>query len=367
MSILITGATGFLGGALTAELLASPDWPQVLLLVRAENPAHALARVIQRLKRFAIADEHLARVRAEQIVCVDLATPVPLPDDERLRSIRKVVHCAASTSFGANTEVFSTNVDGTLRLARHLQRIASLDRFLYVSTAMICGTRPDTIVHEDDYPHEAVEHFVSYTRSKANAEQQLRTLPGLPLVVVRPSIIVGHTRLGCQPSGSIFWTFRIADALRMVTSAADGRIDVVPVDYAAQVLLLLLSRKTLAHSTYHLSAGTEASCSWTDVSRAFGRARGAPDAELQSFRTAHVRDIDARRQEFASLFGRCSQRLMMRAIKLYGAFAGLNCVFSNDRLRTEGAGLPPRFSDYLDVCLRSCADTAIAEQMLIDL
>jgi len=364
MAILVTGAAGFLGGALTAELLASPQWPEVLLLVRAENPAQAHGRVLQRLKRFGLDDEHLSRIRSEQIVCVDLTSS--LPDDERMKSVRKVVHCAASTSFGANTEVFNTNVDGTLRLARHLRRIASLDRFIYVSTAMICGMRPGALVHEDDYPHDAVEHFVSYTRSKANAELQLRTLPDLPLVVVRPSIIVGHTRLGCRPSGSIFWTFRIADALRMVTSAAEGRIDIVPVDYVAQTLLLLLRRKALSHSTYHLSAGTEASCSWADVSRAFGRARGGPDAETHTFRTVHVRDIDARREEFDSLFGRCNPRLMMRAIKLYGAFAGLNCVFSNDRLRAEGTGPPPRFSDYLDVCLRSCADTAIAEQMLID-
>lgn len=231
---------------------------------------------------------------------------------------------------------------------------------------MICGTRPGAIVHEDDYPGDAVEHFVSYTRSKANAERQLRMLPDLPLVIVRPSIIVGHTRLGCQPSGSIFWTFRIADALRMVTSDVAARIDIVPVDYVAQALLLLLRKKTLAHSTYHLSAGPEASCSWADISRAFGQARRVPEAETQRFRTAHLRDIEARRPEFDSLFGRCSQRFVMRAIKLYGAFAGLNCVFSNDRLRAESAGSPPRFSDYLDVCLRSCAHTAIAEQMLSD-
>jgi hypothetical protein len=29
-----------------------------------------------------------------------------------------------------------------------------------------------------------------------------------PLIVARPSIVVGHTRLGCRPSASIFWYYR---------------------------------------------------------------------------------------------------------------------------------------------------------------
>ena len=34
-AIFITGATGFLGGALAAELLNTPEWSEVVLLVRA--------------------------------------------------------------------------------------------------------------------------------------------------------------------------------------------------------------------------------------------------------------------------------------------------------------------------------------------
>ena len=40
-TILVTGATGFLGGALAADLLATPEWDNVLLLVRAEDATHA--------------------------------------------------------------------------------------------------------------------------------------------------------------------------------------------------------------------------------------------------------------------------------------------------------------------------------------
>ena len=42
----------------------------------------------------------------------------------------------------------------------------------------------------------------------------------------------------------------------------------------------------------------------------------------------------------------------------------LELSFSNERLRTEGAGSPPLLSDYFDVCLHRCGDTAIAEQVI---
>ncbi|MDI7066993.1 SDR family oxidoreductase, partial [Klebsiella pneumoniae] len=49
-----------------------------------------------------------------------------------------------------------------------------------------------------------------YTQCKREDERLLRsTYPNLPLVVVRPSIVVGHTVLGTLPSASIFWVFRV--------------------------------------------------------------------------------------------------------------------------------------------------------------
>jgi nucleoside-diphosphate-sugar epimerase len=364
-SILITGATGFLGGALTAELLALPDWDRVLLLVRGETVPQAHERLKQSLLRFGVTEPQLARIRPEQILCADFAEPASFIDDARLPSIRRVVHCAALTSFGASAKIFTTNVDGTLRFVHHLRQVADIERFLHVSTAMVCGDQPNTVVQEDDYPRADVEHLVNYTESKAQAENLLRmTLPNFPLVVVRPSIIVGHTRLGCKPSGSIFWAFRISDALGMITCREDGYIDVVPVDYAARSLSLLLLKESLAHTTYHISSGLESSCRWPELATAFARARGESNATR--YHGVHMQQVAERKPEFDKLFGHCNKAFMMRAIRLYGTFAGLNCVFANDRLRAEGGELPPRFSDYLAVCAQSTAHLTVAEQMLID-
>jgi nucleoside-diphosphate-sugar epimerase len=375
-TVLITGATGFLGGALAAELLKTSQWENVLLLVRAEDAAHAYQRVVRSLARFTSDIELLGRLRNDQVMAGDFTQPGAFIEDERFRGIRRVVHCAALTSFGANTRVFSTNVDGTLRFVHHLRQVATIERFLHVSTAMICGDRGGRLVREDDYPNSTVNHLVKYTESKAEAERLLRiTLPGFPLVVVRPSIIVGHTKLGCSPSGSIYWTFRMADALAMITCEADARMDVVPVDYAAQALQHLLFKPRLMNATYHISAGEESCCTWSEIAEAFASTRAVVElstagdtavATFEGYRTVAFDEIASRKPEFDALFGACNKKFMLKAAELYAGFAELDTVFDNSRLRIEGVPASPRFVDYLPTCERASADHTIAEQGLID-
>jgi nucleoside-diphosphate-sugar epimerase len=376
-TLLITGATGFLGGALAAELLATPQWDNVLLLIRAEDPAHAYQRVVRSLARFTTDIELLGRLRPEQVIAGDFTQPAAFIEDSRLREVRRVVHCAALTSFGANTRVFSTNVDGTLRFVHHLRQVATIERFLHVSTAMICGDRGGRLAHEDDFPNRSVNHLVKYTESKAEAERLLRlTLPGFPLVVVRPSIVVGHTRLGCSPSGSIYWTFRMADALAMITCSPEARMDVVPVDYVAQALQHLIFKPRLMNSTYHISAGEDTCCTWKEIAEAFAATRVPAEPAMipglgvitatEGYRTVAFEAIASRKHEFDTLFGACNKKFMLKAAELYAGFAELDTVFDNSRLRMEGMPTAPRFVDYLPACELASADQTIAEQGLID-
>lgn len=379
-SILITGATGFLGGALAADLLASPEWPDVLLLVRAEDAAHAFQRTVRSLARFTTDIELLGRLRPEQVIAGDFTQPDTFIGDARLAGVQRVVHCAALTSFGNNTRVFTTNVDGTLRFAHALRQVATIERFLHVSTAMICGDRPGRLVQEDQFPRAKVNHLVNYTESKAEVERLLRiTLPNFPLIVVRPSIVVGHTRLGTTPSGSIYWTFRMADALGMTTCPQDARMDVIPVDYAAEALRLLLLKPALAYTSYHISSGADACCTWREIAAAFSATRagsqrmmavaggsvevGEPEA---SYRTVEFDEIADRRGEYDTLFGPCNKKFMTAAARLYAGFADLDTVFDPSRLRREGMAPAPRFTDYLHVCERTSASQSIAEQGMID-
>ncbi|MBC7366132.1 MAG: SDR family oxidoreductase [Undibacterium sp.] len=380
-TILITGATGFLGGALAAEMLPTAEWANVLLIVRAEDAGHAFQRAARSLARFTSDLSLLSRLKPEQVMTGDFTQPATFIEDPRLAGIKRVVHCAALTSFGANTRVFSTNIDGTLRFVHNLRQVASIERFLHVSTAMICGDQPAHLVREDEYPRARVKHLVNYTESKAEAERLLRlTLPGFPLVVVRPTIIAGHTRLGCSPSGSIYWTFRMADALGMITCSSDARIDVVPVDYAAEALRFLLLKPKLLNTTYHISGGEDSSCTWREIAAAFaatrvhvpqlavagGETEATHDTDSTDYQTVAFEDIAARRREFDTLFGACNKKFMLGAAHLYAGFAELDTVFDSSRLRMEGMPAAPRFSDYLHVCERTSAAYTIAEQGTID-
>src|SRR4051812_44701895 len=64
--VLLTGATGFLGAQTLGELLRSTDW-DVVCLIRADDDAHAEARLQQALHRAGLAQDEaraaIARVR----------------------------------------------------------------------------------------------------------------------------------------------------------------------------------------------------------------------------------------------------------------------------------------------------------------
>lgn len=365
--ILLTGATGFLGGAAAVELLDAEDWPRTRLLVRASTPDDAMARLRTNLARFAVPAGKLDLIKPEQIICGDLTDVDAFATDKRLEEVTHVINCAAVTSFGTHPKIWTTNVDGTLAFARRVQRLAHLRRFIQVGTAMICGDQPRPVVQEDDYPQPGITHLVDYAKSKSEAEIRLRELFGNrgPLVIVRPSIIVGHSRLGCEPSHSIFWTFRMMDTMRCLLAEPDDRIDVVPVDFVARALVLLLHKPSLAHSTYHLSAGPQLSSSFREIGEAFAKTRG-DDRQEETYRTVTYKDLVAMQGQFHEFFGRCNKRFMLKAMKLYGSFSSLGVTFDNRRLLEEGMAPPPRFTDYLPHCLETSRHHTIYEQMMID-
>lgn len=132
---------------------------------------------------------------------------------------------------------------------------------------MACGTQCSPVVPESAFGYNENEnrndgetnHLVPYTQSKRDVERLLRIYyPSLPVVVVRPSIVVGHTVLGTLPSPSIFWVFRVVHAARRFSAKAMTRLDVVSVDDCARALALLAVKPKLAFDTYHVSAGSEA-------------------------------------------------------------------------------------------------------------
>ncbi|MHA6160156.1 cationic peptide resistance protein CprA [Pseudomonas sichuanensis] len=365
--ILLTGATGFLGGSVAAQLIADGQGPTLAFLVRGDTPAQGLERLRANLRQHGVSQADCLALEESQILCGDLLDTSWLDGQTpRLMQFDRVINCAAVASFSKNPTIWPVNVEGTYAFADVLSRSARLKRFLHVGTAMSCGPQRESPISESwEFP-EAEQQLVDYTASKAEIERRMREeLPGLPLVVARPSIVVGHSSLGCQASGSIFWVFRMGFALESFTCGLDEQIDVVPVDYCAEALIGLARKPQLNHDLYHISAGHSSACTFAEIDQAFAQANGAEPVG-ERYRKVDVDDLKSLAGSFATRIGPANPRLVLRALRLYSGFADLNYLFDNSRLLEEGIAVPPRFTDYLDVCVRSSNGVSIATQMQAD-
>ena len=358
-TVFLTGVTGFLGGAFLSDLLQSSFDGEVVCLVRADDDETAEERVRRSVGRFGAPDDPLptnVKVLRGDLLSEDWHR------SRHLDNVTHVLHLAASTSFGNSRAIRTTNVGGALSVAKAM-RGRRLERFIYTGTAAICGASPAPVVHEDDYPDERATHLVAYTRSKAEAERLLtERFADLPLIVARPSIVLGHTELGCKPSGSIFWVLRAVEALRFVTWDMENRIDGVPVDWAASALRHLLFAPRLKHTRYHVSAGRGSCVRWNDMAAEYARLHGGESEDR--YEVGEIRQLTAKR--VLQAVGDGHPRHLLHALELYYRFCSRDLVFDNCRLLKEGIPAPPRFTDYMQVCEESSI-SSIYEQMRSDL
>lgn len=357
-AVFLTGVTGFLGGAFLASLLDASFAEEVICLVRADDQEAAEERVRRSVARFGWQARLPKNVK---ILRGDLLSDEWHQAPE-LGDVTHVLHLAASTSFGSHHSIRRTNVDGALSVAKAMSG-RRLERYIHTGTATICGGSPPHTVHEDDYPSREATHLVAYTRSKAEAERQLaERFADLPLVIARPSIVVGDTRFGCKPSGSIFWVLRAIEALGFIAWAPANRVDVIPVDWAASALGHLLFSPRLEHGRYHVSAGSGSAITWEQVSAEYARIRGGPGRDR--YEVGDISQLTPQRVRKA--IGQGHARHLLQALELYARFCSLDLVFDNSRLLAAGVPAPPRFTDYMQVCLES-STSSIYEQMRVDL
>lgn len=366
MQLLVTGATGFLGGAVLAELASTPTWDAARFMVRAADLAGAQVRLRETLARFEVAPGLAKRLHPRQIVLGDLADPDAIFERADLSGVTHVINNGALATFGNHPRLWEINVEGSFRFIARLAEVARLRRFVHVGTAMCVGPDAPRPVPEDWPPAPDAHHLVPYTGTKIAIEEKLqRELPHLPLVRARPTIVVGHTRLGTRPSASIYWVFRSVQLLEKFMIALDDRIDVVPVDWTARTLIELATRPTLKHDFYHLSAGPDMASTFRELDSAMARGRGT-EPRAAVYERIPAEGLDALIGTFRERLGPCSPRIMLRALKLYGMFAALNMTFRNDNLRDEGIPPPPPFASYAEVCAASAEASTVAEQMMAD-
>jgi thioester reductase-like protein len=261
-TILLTGATGFLGMDALARLLEREE--AIAVLVRARDDAGARARLAQMLAL--VYDEPPAAAARIRVVRGDLLEPglgLSARDREWLiGSVDRIVHCAASISFELSLrEARAINVRGVERvigLAREIAEGGTLRRLVHVSTAFVSGRHAGEFGEDDLDVGQRFRNTYEY--SKYEAERLLRRTEGLPLAVARPSIVVGHSVSGWTSAFNVlYWPMRAFERglLEEVPARADSIVDFVPIDYVTDGIVALLDDES-AHGTYNLVAGERA-------------------------------------------------------------------------------------------------------------
>jgi len=152
-TLLITGASGFLGKAvLGACLRLRPAPREIRLLLRARDDGAAQARLEQELlpsPPLTTVDGGAPAAGRLRAFAADLRAPElgRNGDLAPLEDVDVTIHCAASVSFEEPLDqILELNAFGTRELARALRRVGSRSAFVHVSTAYAAGWRTGLVL-----------------------------------------------------------------------------------------------------------------------------------------------------------------------------------------------------------------------------
>jgi long-chain acyl-CoA synthetase len=262
VTLLLTGATGFVGMELLARELRDPK-RHVVALIRADDAAHATRRLHETLLSvFGCVEPYAHRVTA---LAGDLERPALGLDAAAvaaLGDVDEIIHGAASVSFDLTlARSRAVNVAGTARMLELAARLPRLRRFTYVSTAYVAGEHHGTF-GEDDF--DVGQSFRNpYEQSKFEAERLVRAYADrLPVTIVRPSIVVGDRHSGWTASFNVlYWPLRALSrgAYPILPARLRAPVDVVSIDYVADAICALHALPRAAGGTFHITASAVAS------------------------------------------------------------------------------------------------------------
>ena len=251
-TVLVTGATGFIGAGLVERLVRSG------------------VRVRAAVRRFGAA-AGIARFPPESLEMreFDLAAPGADDDlDDLLEGCAVVFHLAL------DLESRAANLEGAKRLGAACARRGI--RLVFTSSYTVRRPWPDGFLTEAE-TEPATTGGTGAPPPSANALcevalQRLRRERGLEAVVLQPTIVYGHF--------SGHWTDRPAQALldgRLVLpSPGDGICNAVHVEDVVSALLLASVREEAVGETFLISGAEHPT--WLEFHAAYARALGRPEA-----------------------------------------------------------------------------------------
>jgi dihydroflavonol-4-reductase len=189
----ITGASGFVGSAVTRELLR--EGLGVRALVRRNSPRKNLDGLNIEIVEGDMRDQASMR--------------------QAVKGARYVFHVAADYRLWAPDpgEIIRANIEGT-RSVMEAARDVGAERIVYTSSVATLKLHEDGSPANESEPLSETEAIGAYKKSKVAAERLVERMvgDGLPAVIVNPSTPIGPRDIKPTPTG------------RIVIEAAEGRM-----------------------------------------------------------------------------------------------------------------------------------------------
>jgi len=257
-SVLLTGATGFVGAFLLRTLLDETA-ATVHCLVR-PGPTDGFTRVRRNLTRYRLwSDGDAERLR---VVHGDIRRPLfglgTLAWSELAGDVDVVYHAAADVNWVHAYETLrDANVVGTRELLRFACE-GTPKPFHFLSSASVChaGAGPRFVDERFDAMPTVDGLHLGYAQSKCVAEALVRETGerGLPVTIIRPSLVTGDGIHGRSNVDDITSRF-IAGCIRMHAAPdLDWRMDCVPVDDVARAVVRLAAAHERGVRVSHIVA-----------------------------------------------------------------------------------------------------------------
>lgn len=251
MNLLLTGATGFLGGRL-AVALHSKSGVKLTVAVRRRIEMPAVHSVgVQGLD----ANTNWSTALTNQQVVIHAAARAHIMKDEAVDPL---------------AEYRRVNVEGTLNLARQAADVG-VRRFVFISSVKVNGeqTAPGKPFGAEDRP--APED--AYGISKWEAEQGLQQLAaetGMELVVIRPPLVYGP-----GVKGNFAAMIRLVEkGIPLPLGSIHNQRTLVALDNLVDLIIRCIDHPAAANQVF--LAGDGEDLSTTELLRRLGKAMGRP-------------------------------------------------------------------------------------------
>ena len=247
--ILVTGATGFIGGRIIEKLSLSNE-VKFKAAVRNLTSATRIGRYPIEFSKFDLTNEE------------DMVKVLP--------SVTDIIHCAK----GGN----DVSVIGTEKLFRYSQKF-NIKKIVYLSTAEVYGDAKNVICEQSPLKYTGNE----YNKEKIEAEKVcLKYIEkGLNISILRPSIVYGPY--------STNWTVNLGKYLKngewaLYDGIGDGYCNLIFIDDLVDAIFLCIENANSNGQTFNING--EDAITWNEYFEMFNTNLGLPPLK-------HIKSVDA--------------------------------------------------------------------------